>query len=71
VPLLFTTTSIFEQGKGKDVQNYFEEYLKPCSISMNDLQTFPTNFEYFTTRVSPHTQPNSIQVCFASMIMFE
>ena len=35
---------------------------------MNDLLTFPTKFEYFPTRVSPHIQPNSIQVCFDSIV---
>jgi hypothetical protein len=29
MPLLFTTTSNFQQGSGEDVQNYFKEHLKP------------------------------------------
>jgi hypothetical protein len=71
MPLLFTTTSILQQGSGKDVWNYFEEYLYPWFVSMNDLQTFPTKFEYFNTKVSLYIQPNSIQVYFDPMIMFE
>ena len=71
MPLLFTTTSNFQQGSGKDVQNCFEEYLKPWFVSTNDLLTFLIKFEYFPTRLSPHIQPNSIQVCFDLIIMSE
>ena len=71
MPLLFVTTSNFQQGWGKYVQNCFEEYLKPWFVFMNDLLTFPIKFEYFPARVSPHIQPNSIQVCFDLLIMFK
>ena len=35
---------------------------------MNDLMTFPTKFESFPAGVSPYVQPNSIQVCFDSIV---
>jgi hypothetical protein len=68
VPLLFTTTSNFQQDSEKDVQNCFEKYLKTWFVSTNDLLTFPIKFEYFPARVSPHIQPNSIQVCYDNCV---
>jgi hypothetical protein len=54
------------------LQSFNKAKVKMCEIvSKNDLQIFPTKFKYFPARVSPHIQPNSIQVYFDSMIMFE
>jgi len=59
---------ILNKVKANMCKNCFEEYLKPWFVSMNDLMTFPTKFKNFPTRVSPYVQPNSIQVCFDSIV---
>ena len=69
MPLLFTTTSNFQQGEGKDVLNCFEEFLKPWFVSINDLLTFPIYITEFYT--SMFWSNDYVWILFQSILIIE